>query len=183
MANNKVKYNIKNVHYAVATSEGTYETPVPMPGAVSLTLEQQGELSPFYADGIKYYVSSSNGGYEGDLELALVPDSFREDVLGEIPDSKGVLFENVNTPTVNFALGFEVDGDVTPIKFWFYNCTATRPNIDAATTEDTKEPGTDTLTISATSTSDGTVRAKTTDTVDQETLTSWYTTVYQEAGE
>ena len=127
-------------------------------------------------------MSSGNGGYEVDLELALVPDSFREDVLCEVAASKGVLFENVNTPTVNFALGFEVDGDITPIKFWFYNCTATRPNIDAATTEDTKEPGTDTLTISATSTTDGTVRGKSTDTTDEETVSSWYTSVYQKTG-
>ena len=177
---NKVKFNIKNVHYAVKSTGDTYETPVAIPGAVSLSLEQQGELTPFYADGIKYYVSASNGGYEGDLEVALIPDSFREGVLGETEDSKGVLFENVNTQTVEFALGFEVDGDSTPIKFWFYNCTATRPNIDAATTEDTKEPGTDTLTVACAPNAAGMVRAKATDTTDTTTLNGWYTSVYEE---
>ena len=55
------------------TSEGTYETPVPMPGAVSLSLEQQGELSPFYADGIKYYVNYGDAWYffGYDLEVTL----------------------------------------------------------------------------------------------------------------
>ena len=144
---------------------------------------QQGELTPFWADGIKYYVSSSNGGYEGDLEVALVPDSFREDVLGEKADGKGVLFENTNVPTVEFALGFQVDGDVTPTLFWFYNCTATRPNVDASTTEDTKEPGTDTLTVSCGSTADGTVRAKTTDTSYAAVKDTWFTQVYQKSEE
>lgn len=86
------------MHYAVQTEEG-YDTPVAIPGAVSLSLEQQGEISPFYADGIVYYQSASNGGYSGDLEVALVPDKFREDVLGEETDSKGVLFENSNAET------------------------------------------------------------------------------------
>lgn len=163
------------------TAENTYETPVAIPGAVSLSLEQQGELTPFWADGIKYYVSASNGGYEGDLEVALIPDSFREDVLGEKPDNKGVLFENTNTGTVEFALGFQVDGDVNPTLFWFYSCTATRPSIDASTTEDTKEPGTDTLTISCGSTADGTVRAKTTDTSYAEVKDTWFTEVYEKS--
>ena len=83
MAGSKVKFNIKNVHYAVLGDDGEYETPVAMPGAVSISLEQQGEITPFYADGIVYYRSASNGGYEGDLELAMVPDSFRTDVLGK----------------------------------------------------------------------------------------------------
>ena len=81
-----------------------------MPGAVSISLEQQGELSKFYADGIVYYTSSSNGGYEGDLEIALITDEFREAVLGEAQDTNKVLFENTNTPTVEFALGFDIDG-------------------------------------------------------------------------
>ena len=178
----KVKFNIKNVHYAVQTEEG-YDTPVAIPGAVSLSLEQQGEISPFYADGIVYYQSASNGGYSGDLEVALVPDKFREDVLGEETDGKGVLFENSNAETKPFALGFQIDGDTEPTLFWFYNCTATRPNIDASTTEDTKEPGTDTLTISCASKEDGTVRAKTTATSYSAVKDTWFTAVYEKTGE
>lgn len=169
------------MHYAVKTAEGEYETPVAIPGAVSLSLEQQGELSPFYADGIKYYVSASNGGYEGDLEMALIPDDFRTAVLGETEDTNKVLFENANTPTVEFALGFDIDGDSGTTKFWFYNCTATRPSIDAQTNEDTIEPQTDTLTVSCAPTADGTVRAKTTATTEEPILTAWYTEVYEEA--
>lgn len=163
------------------TAEGTYDTPVTLPGAVSLSLEQQGELSAFYADGIKYYTSASNNGYEGDLEVAMITDEFRKAILGETEDTNKVLFESVDTPTVTFALGFDVDGDVATTKFWFYNCTATRPSIEAQTNEDTIEPQTDTLTISCAPNADGIVRAKSTGTTGEEILTAWYTEVYEKA--
>lgn len=176
----KVKFNIKNVHYAPQEEQG-YGAPVAIPGAVSLSLEQQGEITPFYADGIVYYQSASNGGYSGDLEVALIPDKFREDILGEEADSNGVLFENSNAEANPFALGFQIDGDTEPTLFWFYNCTATRPNIDASTTEGTKEPGTDTLTISCASKEDGTVRAKTTATSYAAVKDTWFTSVYEKS--
>ena len=179
----KVKFNIKNVHYAKKSAqEGQkYETPIAIPGAVSITLEQQGELTPFWADGIKYYVAASNGGYEGDLEVALIPDTFREDILGEEADENGVLFENVDTETAEFALGFQVDGDTNPTLFWFYSCTATRPNVEGTTTEDTKEPNTDTITVSCGANDEGYVRAKTTDTSYAAVKDTWFTKVYEKA--
>lgn len=178
MADNKVKFNIHNVHYAVKTADGTYDTPVAMPGAVSISLAQQGQLTPFYADGVKYYVSASNGGYEGDLVMALITDEFRKAILGEAEDTNKVLFENANKLPVDFALGFDVDGDKGITKFWFYNCTATRPSVEAQTNEDSVTPQTDTLTISCSAGEDGIIRAKTTGTTEEAVLSGWYTKVY-----
>ena len=94
---NKIKYNIKKAHYALQ-SEGedgeiSFDTPKPIPGAVSVAFDANGDIQKFYADGIVYYTSAANNGYEGDAEFALIPDSFRQDVLGEKKDAKGVLHE------------------------------------------------------------------------------------------
>lgn len=98
-----------------------------MPGAVSLSLEPNGEPSNFYADGYAYYTISNNMGYEGDLELAMVPESFRTDVLKESLDDNSVLVESANVETANFALLFEFDGDVKKIRHVLYNCSRPGP--------------------------------------------------------
>lgn len=174
---NKVKFNIKNVHWAKKIEEG-YATPIALPGAVSISLSPQGELTPFYADGVKYYTASSNNGYEGDLEVALIPDEFLQEILGEIIDENKVMFENANNEVSDFALGFDIDGDVRTTRFWFYNCTATRPNTESSTNQESKEPTTDTLTISCAPGIDGLVRAKTTAETTQNIHDDWFKNVY-----
>lgn len=175
---NKVKFNIKNVHFAKKKEDGTYDVPIKLPGAVSISLEAQGELEPFYADGVKYYVSSSNGGYEGDLEMALITDEIRQEILNEKLDEKGVMIENAYSGTAEFALGFDIDGDAMTTRFWFYNCSATRPSTESSTTEDTKEPTTDTITVSCAGDESGNIRSKTTDDTPVDVFDAWYEEVY-----
>lgn len=183
---NKVKFNLKNVHAAKLTetvTEGvttfSYATPKPIPGAVSISLDAEGESSPFYADGIVYFRSVTNNGYSGDLEMALVPEWFRTEILQEELDNKGVLIEKSdNKESVKFALLFEFDGDINCIRHVLYNCTSSRPSIESETKEDTIEPGTEKLSITADPRADGLVKARTGDTTDAATYTGWYQTVY-----
>lgn len=182
MANNKVKYNLKNAHYAMLTigEDGApvYGTPVPLPGAVSIGLDANGEPENFYADGCAYYVINNNMGYDGDLELAIIPESFRISALNETLDDKKVLIENANTELNSFALLFEFDGDVKHIRHVLYNCSASRPGIEGKTNEESREVQTETLTIKATPLSSGMVKAKTGDSTDAATYANWYKSVY-----
>lgn len=182
MANNKVKYNLKNAHYAMlSTGEDgavTFGTPVPLPGAVSISLDANGEPENFYADGCAYYVINNNMGYDGDLELAIIPESFRIAALNETLDDKKVLIENANTELNAFALLFEFDGDVKHIRHVLYNCSASRPGIAGKTNEESREVQTETLTVKATPLATGVVKAKTGDTTDATVYNNWYKSVY-----
>ena len=188
---NKIKYNLKNVHAAVMTTtvtngvtSYTYASPHAIPGAVSISLDAEGDSSPFYADGIVYYRSFANNGYSGDLEIALIPEWFRTEILKETLDAKGVLVERAdNTDSVKFALLFEFDGDVNSIRHVLYNCTASRPSIESETKEDTIEPGTETLSLTADPREDGLVKSRTGDTTDATTYANWYKAVYLPAAQ
>ena len=183
---NKVKYNLKNVHAARMTEEVvrgeatfSYETPQAIPGAVSISLDAEGESNPFYADGIVYFRSVTNNGYSGDLEIALIPEWFRTDILQEVLDTNNVLIEHSqNIESVKFALLFEFDGDVNCIRHVLYNCTASRPSIESETKEDSIEPGTEKLSITADPRADGLVKARTGDSTDSATYEGWYSEVY-----
>lgn len=180
---NKVQFNLKNVHYAPMTATGdtpAWDTPVKVPGAVSLALDQQGEITKFYADGVVYYQASSNNGYEGDLEMAMFPDEMLVAIWGmEKTSTDNVLIENAFKEPVPFALLFQIDGDKEERLFCLYNCSATRPGVNAKTNEDTKTPQTQSCTISAAPLENGNVLAKTGADTEAGVLTAWFTKVYE----
>lgn len=177
---NKVKYNIHDVHYAPVTTVGTdgsftYGTPVALQGAVSISLEPQGDDNEvFYADGQEYYVQSGGTGYEGDLEMALITDEFRKAIYSETEDTDGNLWENVNDEAKKFALGFVIDGNEQSTYFWYQNCSASKPDVASETNEENKTVGTDTITIKCSPNKDGNIRVKSTAT---STTSGWFSAV------
>lgn len=185
---NKVKYNLKNVHYAKATiaadGSATFGTIKPWPGAVSLTLDAENSEAEFYADGIKYFSAYGNNGYAGEFESALVPADFRTSILNEIDrTADGVMLETTDGVTSPFALLFEFDGDVNEIKHVMYNCVASRPSIGSQTIEDSIEVQTETINITASSIYNAVVgknlvKARCEES-DKAAFSNWYTTVYQ----
>ena len=152
---NKIKYGLSKCYYAVATigtdGSATYTTPVALPGAVSISLDPQGDTGKFYADNIAYYVTVANNGYEGSLELAKVPEGFLKDALGYAAGGNGVLYEDAGAKPVHFALMFQFEGDATAKRHVFYNCVAERPNTAGQTKEESIDPQTETINITATS--------------------------------
>lgn len=179
---NKVKFGFKNCYYATITEgEGgaiTYGTPVPLKGAVSMSLSPSGETTEFYADDGLYFSDVNNNGYEGTLELALVPDDFKIACLGATKNTDNVLIENSTTVNSPFALLCEFTGDERARKFVFYNCMASRPDVASTTKGESIEVQTETLNLTIRPNADGVVKAETSEQTQSTVLDGWYTTVY-----
>ena len=183
---NKVKLGLSNVHIAkmIFGEDGTitYDTPFAIPGAVNLSLDAEGEETPFFADNVKYYNSYANNGYSGDLEIADIPEKFRVDILGESKDKNGALIEKSDVEIAPFALMYQIEGDKTGRRCVYYNTTVSRPSSEASTVEESKEPKTDTLSITTGPRStDKKVRAILEKTDENATIyENFYKSVYEE---
>lgn len=151
--NNKVKFGLSNVHIAPIkiTEDGTmaYDAPFRIPGAVDFTFDPSGDTAELHGDNTIYFNDSTNQGYTGTLEIAVVPDEFKTKILGQSTDSNGAMFENKDDSLKDFALGCQFEGDSTGTRYWFYHCSVIRPKIASKTIEKSKQPVTDTLNITA----------------------------------
>lgn len=195
MSANKVKYGLKNVHYALVTESvvttganagktvSSYGELKALTGAVSLSMSSSASKSVFRADNEDYYVSYGQGGYEGDLEVARVNEDFLKDVLGYVEDQDKILVESSSAfKTVNyFALVFEFDGDQRETKHCLYKCSASRPDIASQTTGEggTTDPKTETLTLTAVPRvdEDKYIHIQTQETTSTAVVAAWYTNV------
>ena len=183
---NKVKFGFKNCYYATITDDGagniTYGTPTALKGAVSMSLSPSGDTTEFYADDSLYFSDVNNNGYEGTLELALVPDDFKVACLGATQDTNDVLIENSTTVNAPFALLCEFTGDTKERKFVFYHCVASRPDVASTTKGESIEVQTETLNLTIRPTADGIVKAETSDETSTSILENWYSEVYTGEG-
>jgi phi13 family phage major tail protein len=184
MAENKIVFGLKNVHYAVITEDEesgaiAYETPKALKGAVEISLDPRGDTSDFYADDVLYYTTVSNQGYEASLTIANITNEFRRDVLGEtFDDATGIMTENTNQRGKRIAFLFEFDGDIRATRHCLYNCTVTRPTLTSATKTETAEPQTQELELISAPREDGLVKRSTTNETPSDIYNGWYDAVY-----
>lgn len=181
---NKVHYDLQNVFVAELTLDdsdvATFGTPKRLPGAISMDLSAQGDNVTLRADGINYYVNNSNQGYQGDLTLAMVPDWFRAEFLGQTLSAKDkVLVENAKTDQPKkFALLYEFQGDAHARRHVLYNCLAARPNLAGENKDNQREADTEALNLTASPLPDGTVKASTTAETPEEVYNGWTKNVW-----
>ena len=178
----KVKFGLKNAHFAKITyssgGSATYGTPVAMPGSVNLSLSPKGDATEFYADDGLYFTGSVNMGYSGTLEMALIPDSFKTEILGDVLDNTTkTLIENASAKPAHFALLFEVDTDVKARRVVMYDCVATRSAVGSQTKTQSTNPVTETLNLVCVPRADGIVKLQSTDTTPPATYDAWYDAV------
>ena len=180
----KVRFNLYNVHYAML-KEGedgavTYDKPKAILGSVSLELSAKGDSSTLYADGRSYYVTHANNGYDGSLEMALLPDEFKTDCLGFVKGANGEIIEDAAAEPKKYALLYQVDTDDGPSVGVLYNCTSGRPDISAKTNEEKKSLTNDKLPITALPLprdKDGRMFVKSSASKSDEAFTTWFDAV------
>ena len=148
---NPVQFGLKNVHYALFNTEtSTYGAWKPMPGAVSMTGDPQGDQTKFFADDVTYYVVNSNSGEEGTFEIAYLTDEMKIDLLGYERDAaSGMLFEATDAIQPTVALGYEVSGNENQQRGVRYNVTFSRPSQSNNTKTDSSSVDTITLNYTA----------------------------------
>lgn len=186
MAENKVRFGLKNVHYAILTegNTNTWATPVAVPGAVSLDLEANVASEDFYADNVAYYRTFANNGYTGTLEMAKISEQMLSDIWGITAGADNVIREKSGIAPKPFALLFEIDGDADEELNVLYRCIpSTKPTAGSNTTEETATPVTQSFDFSALPVVTGVpaelglIKARTGSATDAATKSAWFTAV------
>lgn len=179
----KVHFDITNVYVAkhiVNNGILTFDTPKRLYGAISMDLRANGETVKLRADGMDYYVSNSNNGYEGDLSIAMAPDWFRQEILGEeLTESDKVLVENANSEQAAFALLYEFKYDKHHRRHVLFNCVASRPGIKGENKDNQRDADTESTSITASPMEDGKVKASTTEETPKEVYNNWFNKVWE----
>lgn len=189
MAENKVRFGLKNVYYAMLTeaadssTNNSFGTPKAVPGAVSMTMDSNGTDGTFYADNVAYYKTFANNGYTGSLEMARITDEMLEDVWGMTVEN-GILTEKNNVQPKPFALMFQISGDKNEELYVLYRVVpTTKPSMGSETVAEQVEPGTQTFDFEALplvtgpSYQAGKVFGRTVESTSTAIRTAWFTDV------
>lgn len=151
MDKNLVLFGLENVHIAFQDSTpGTYKETIAIPGAVSFATTPSSEQVVFHADNRRYFVRENNNGYNGTLEMALIPDAIKAEMLGWEIDVNGMLVEVAGGKPKKFALMGQIQGDSRNRRFVYYDVMAMRHGQDSATTGDTIDPDTQSMPVTIT---------------------------------
>lgn len=195
MANNKVKFGLDHVMYALVTEEvattgsqsgqvvTSYGELKALAGAVSMSLSSSASKSVFRADNSDYYISYGEGGFSGSLEVARVNEGFLKDIFGYKQDDDNILVQDSASfqQTKYFALLFEFSGDQGAQKHCLYKCSADPIDLASQTTGEggSTDPQTETLNITVVPRADADkyIHLQTQDTTSTAAVAAWYTAV------
>jgi len=133
-------------------------------------------MDVFYADDVEYYRFGKNGGYDGTIEFAELPEELETAIFGEVLDGDGVLFEKTEAKPVAIALFFEFQGDAFAIRRCMPKVYLSKQKIEGKATEKPTVE-TNTLGVQARPNRAGYVQAKTTSQTSAEKYANWYSAV------
>jgi phi13 family phage major tail protein len=146
-----IVYGLRNVYYAKLNSQFTpdYNKPVRIPGAVSLSLksEDNHEIASRSDNNPAIFFNTVHS-YNGTLQFTDLPIQFRQDILNEVVEN-GTVCEPVKYGTNEFALLFELQGNIRQRRYVLYRCRVWYPDIAADTIKNSVDVKGDSLPILA----------------------------------
>lgn len=148
---NKVEFGICKLHVGTFDEvDGvvTLGTPYHQAGAVSFAPEAQSNANEFYADDELYFNEYLDGKIEGDLNVAMFDDAFKQQFMGYKYLESGGLANIKNGDKKAVYVAFELKGDREKRRVIFYNGRLGAISKQYNTTTESNTPDTETLPIS-----------------------------------
>ncbi len=134
----KAIFNIKKLQFSrLHETNGviSYDTPLTVPGTVSLTMDVEQSVDPIYADGISYISIPGAAATSGTLENYFIPKSVLIDIYRYAESSAGEMMQTDDQPYA-FGMQFACDDDEgKEVRFTYYNVTSTKPGVNLQTKE------------------------------------------------
>ena len=150
---NKVEFGISNLYIGTFTDTNgtvTLGTPYHQKGAVSLSIEPDGDSNDFYADNVKYWSGFSDNGFTGEIEVAKFDREAKSQFFGYMETTGGGFGAVKGATRPNVYIMFQTEGDAQSRRVILYNVSLGQINREFATIEDSKEPATETCDITVT---------------------------------
>lgn len=146
-----IVYGLRNVYFARLNKQFVpdYDIPVKIPGAVSLSLKSEDtNTAAVSGNGTPVLFMNSTHSYNGILQFTDLSVQFRQDILNEITEN-GTICEPVKCGTNEFALLFELQGNVWKRRYILYRCRVWYPDLEAETIKNSVDIKGDSLPIMA----------------------------------
>ena len=137
--NKLVKFNIKNLKYAIKNSGDTWDTPKPLSYAEALALQSDFQEQIIYGDGEKLFGIPDDKGFTGELTVIAIEDHYEKD-MGRLMDIQGGKADVQQYKSVPHCIYYEVDaydnGIKKTYKSWLMNCITGRASETYQQTKD-----------------------------------------------
>jgi hypothetical protein len=136
-----VKFNVKNIKYALPAANGTYGTPATMGYARSISLEANTSIKNIFGDGLKIASIVNDKGKTGSFTTNVISVAY-EIAMGRKLQTANGLADIKQAKSVEHALYFETEaldeatGAIRTAKTWLLGVVSSRPSESFDQTED-----------------------------------------------
>ena len=149
---NSVEYGLSRIIVWPIKSDGTYDTDnvIDFDVPTTFNLDRQSSFQDFYAKNHKVATVETDQGFSGSMAALILPDAFKEKVLGYVKSELGDLLAGGNEKSGYCGIGWEFNGDVHNRRCFAPRVKCANLRRSHATTDTGVAAASETIDISAT---------------------------------